>query len=152
MRRAADRAGLGRFHLVGHSLGGAVAQEIALAAPDRLATLTLADTTDWFGDHGPRNAEDDAGSGVPPAVLDATWRALLRWPGSAGRAHAIAVPTLVIHGAADAPKILEGSRRLVDAIEGARHVVIDDAAHSPHEEQPKRFNRALADFFAAAGR
>jgi pimeloyl-ACP methyl ester carboxylesterase len=28
-------------HLVGHSLGGAVAQELALAAPDRVRTLTL---------------------------------------------------------------------------------------------------------------
>jgi pimeloyl-ACP methyl ester carboxylesterase len=28
-------------HVVGHSLGGAVAQELALAAPDRVRTLTL---------------------------------------------------------------------------------------------------------------
>ncbi len=45
---AADTAGLlaaldlPAAHVVGHSLGGAVAQELALAAPDRVRTLTLA--------------------------------------------------------------------------------------------------------------
>jgi pimeloyl-ACP methyl ester carboxylesterase len=37
----ADALGLGRLHLVGHSLGAAVAAQLALDAPDRVATLTL---------------------------------------------------------------------------------------------------------------
>ena len=37
----ADALGLGRFHLAGHSLGGAVALEYALAHPQRLRSLTL---------------------------------------------------------------------------------------------------------------
>ena len=37
----ADVLGLERFHLVGMSLGGAIAQELALAAPERVLTLTL---------------------------------------------------------------------------------------------------------------
>ena len=47
---AADTAGLmaalalPRTHLVGHSLGGAIAQELALAAPDRIRSLTLVGT------------------------------------------------------------------------------------------------------------
>jgi pyruvate dehydrogenase E2 component (dihydrolipoamide acetyltransferase) len=36
-----DAAGIGRAHLVGHSLGGAIAVEIALVAPDRVTALTL---------------------------------------------------------------------------------------------------------------
>jgi pyruvate dehydrogenase E2 component (dihydrolipoamide acetyltransferase) len=36
-----DAAGVGRAHLVGHSMGGAVASRLALDAPDRVATLTL---------------------------------------------------------------------------------------------------------------
>ena len=35
--------GLGRFHLVGHSYGGAVALHYAVLHPERVATLTLAD-------------------------------------------------------------------------------------------------------------
>ncbi len=37
----ADAAGLESFHLLGISMGGAISQEIALAAPDRIRTLTL---------------------------------------------------------------------------------------------------------------
>jgi pimeloyl-ACP methyl ester carboxylesterase len=40
----ADGLGLDSFHLLGVSMGGAIAQEIALAAPDRVRTLTLAVT------------------------------------------------------------------------------------------------------------
>jgi len=36
-----EHAGFGRYHLVGHSMGGAVAQEIALRSAQRLITLTL---------------------------------------------------------------------------------------------------------------
>jgi len=40
----ADALELDSFHLVGVSMGGAIAQELALAAPDRVRTLTLAVT------------------------------------------------------------------------------------------------------------
>jgi 3-oxoadipate enol-lactonase len=40
----ADALELDSFHLLGVSMGGAIAQEIALAAPERLRTLTLAVT------------------------------------------------------------------------------------------------------------
>jgi 3-oxoadipate enol-lactonase len=40
----ADALELESFHLVGASMGGAIAQEVALAAPDRVRTLTLAMT------------------------------------------------------------------------------------------------------------
>ena len=43
-----DELGFGRYHLLGHSMGGAVVQEIALRSPDRLLSLTLHDTTDDF--------------------------------------------------------------------------------------------------------
>jgi pimeloyl-ACP methyl ester carboxylesterase len=43
-----DNLGFAHFHLLGHSMGGAVAQEIALANPGRLLSLTLHDTTNSF--------------------------------------------------------------------------------------------------------
>ena len=44
----AAHAGFERYHLVGHSLGGMVAQEIALRSAQRLLTLTLEDTMHDF--------------------------------------------------------------------------------------------------------
>jgi pimeloyl-ACP methyl ester carboxylesterase len=43
-----DLAAFDRFHLVGHSMCGAVAQEIALRWPERLLSLTLEDTAVKF--------------------------------------------------------------------------------------------------------
>lgn len=53
----ADELGLESFHLLGVSLGGAIAQELALAAPGRVRTLTLCVTygaTGGFGDQRSR--------------------------------------------------------------------------------------------------
>jgi pimeloyl-ACP methyl ester carboxylesterase len=44
----AAHAGFDRYHLVGHSLGGMVAQEIALRSGARLLSLTLEDTVQDF--------------------------------------------------------------------------------------------------------
>lgn len=44
-----SRMGFERYHLVGHSMGGGVAQEIALRSPGRLMSLTLHDTRPEFG-------------------------------------------------------------------------------------------------------
>jgi pimeloyl-ACP methyl ester carboxylesterase len=42
--RVLDHAGIPQAHLAGHSMGGAVAQEMAVLAPDRIASLTLVNT------------------------------------------------------------------------------------------------------------
>jgi len=44
-----DALGVGRVHLVGLSMGGAIAQEAALAAPERVLSLQLHAT--WAGPH-----------------------------------------------------------------------------------------------------
>ena len=44
----AQRVGFPHSHLVGHSMGGAVAQEIALRSPEKLLSLTLEDTAPKF--------------------------------------------------------------------------------------------------------
>jgi pimeloyl-ACP methyl ester carboxylesterase len=43
-----DEAGFEQYHLVGHSMGGAVVQEIALRSPQKLISLTLHDTSFKF--------------------------------------------------------------------------------------------------------
>ena len=53
----ADDLELDTFHLLGVSMGGAIAQEIALQAPDRIRTLTLAVTFPAGGAYARRLAE-----------------------------------------------------------------------------------------------
>jgi pimeloyl-ACP methyl ester carboxylesterase len=52
----ADALEIDAFHLLGVSMGGAIAQEIALAAPDRVRTLQLAVTWGGSGNYGRENA------------------------------------------------------------------------------------------------
>jgi 3-oxoadipate enol-lactonase len=52
----ADEIGLDSFHLVGLSLGGAIAQEVALAVPERVRTLTLCVTYGANGGYGPQRS------------------------------------------------------------------------------------------------
>jgi len=44
----AGKVGFERFHLLGHSMGGGVVQEVALRSPQKLLSLTLQDTSCRF--------------------------------------------------------------------------------------------------------
>ncbi|HEX5827857.1 MAG TPA: 2-succinyl-6-hydroxy-2,4-cyclohexadiene-1-carboxylate synthase [Candidatus Limnocylindrales bacterium] len=57
----------------------------------------------------------------------------------------IAVPTLVIAGALDATGCPRAAV-VAAGIPRARLVVIDDAGHTPHDEQPDTFRRLVLDF------
>lgn len=46
--RVLDHCGIARAHLVGLSMGGRIAREVALRAPERVAKLVLANTTPGF--------------------------------------------------------------------------------------------------------
>ena len=52
-----DALGLERAHLMGHSIGGMVAQDFACRHPDRAASLILIGTTPSFGGRDPSFAE-----------------------------------------------------------------------------------------------
>ncbi|UCE52178.1 MAG: alpha/beta fold hydrolase [Desulfobacterales bacterium] len=42
-----DYLGIDRTHLLGTSMGGMIAQHVALMAPERVSSLILASTTSW---------------------------------------------------------------------------------------------------------
>lgn len=155
----ATHAGFERFHLLGHSMGGAIAQEMALRAPQRLLSLTLEDTSYRFSTQqlgaprkppqlAPERMEEIAArlSRMAPDVLRACWRALGTWEGTEQRATAIRMPTLILYGQYDSAGLVEGSRRLAELIRGSVLREIEGAAHSPQEERPEAFNAALRDF------
>jgi pimeloyl-ACP methyl ester carboxylesterase len=155
----AGQVGFERFHLLGHSMGGAIAQEMALLAPERLLSLTLEDTSYCFSNQqlgaprkppqlSPVRLEEIMArlSRMTPEVLRACWRALARWDGIEQRAGAIRTPTLILYGEYDTAGLVEGSRRLAELIRDSELCEIAGAVHSPQEERPEAFNAALRAF------
>ena len=61
----------------------------------------------------------------------------------------VTVPTLVIHGDADATVPYEGSgKRTHEAIAGSELVVVEGAPHGFNVSHANRFNAALIEFLA----
>lgn len=57
LRDSLDAAGIARADILGHSIGGMLAQEFALTFPDRVRALVLYATTPAFGGRDPAFAE-----------------------------------------------------------------------------------------------
>lgn len=190
----ADALGWATFALVGHSLGGMVAQQVALRDPDRLDALVLVGTTHGAVGLDPGvvalacevvttggmaallDAQRALGGG--PLQTSAALRLLERRPGWAAYKDArllasspamyvecatamltlpsrldalrtLRVPTLVVVGELD-DVFLAGSRELAAAIPGASLVVVREAGHSPHVEEPDAWFDAVAPWLRRA--
>ncbi len=137
-----EKLALGRSHLVGLSMGGAVVQEVALNHPELVATLTLASS------FAVRSA---------PTLLPASKRT----PGNLRQAAAIGLhdttdrlpaldfPTLVIAGARDHSTPPDHQQAYAALIPEAEFVLIEGAGHLVQVEKAGEFNRRLRAFLAA---
>jgi 3-oxoadipate enol-lactonase len=97
--RLLDEVGAARAHIVGHSFGGMVAQEVACAFPDRVASLALYATSAAFGGPGgdfqrrfldARLAPLDRGLGPADFAQDLVAGMVGKDPDAAGVAAAVA--------------------------------------------------------------
>jgi pimeloyl-ACP methyl ester carboxylesterase len=166
--------------LVGHSMGGAVAQTLALARPASLAGLILIGTgarlrvlariVDLLREH-PREGQSliqelSFGAAAPrecvemvdrvlregaPLVMLGDYLACDRFD-VRDRLALIRTPTLVVTGAEDRLTPLRYGRLLAETIPGARQLEIPGAGHFPQLEQPGPVNAAICGFLAELGR
>jgi pimeloyl-ACP methyl ester carboxylesterase len=84
----------------------------------------------------------------------ALWEKTLasRASGLVERLDEFTLPALVITGAHDWVVPTADSLRLADELPNAKSVVIENAGHVPHEEQPESFVRTVTDFISTLNR
>ena len=161
-----DQLGIERTSLIGHSMGGFIAADLAADFPERVDRLVLVDAAALpFGRghlhhavglaHGLRRLPvrflpvliTDAWRAGPMTILHAA-RELVTTDISPKLAQ-IRAPTLVVWGEHDSVIPLELGRQLGERLPGARFTVIPRAGHNPMWDAPEAFNRVVVDFLAA---
>jgi len=169
-----DQLDVPRATLLGHSVGGFLSLEFALAHPDRVDGLILVDTGPGFrrdeardgwnamaeryatslAERGlaglPAGAELSAGSHrTATGLIHFARRVLTQRDASVlNGLPSIDVPTLVIVGAQDT-NFVAGSEYMAAKMPNARLIVIPDAGHAPNIDRPDVFDRRVQEFLAA---
>jgi pimeloyl-ACP methyl ester carboxylesterase len=186
-----DMAGLARVYaallaeldlrdvtVVGNSIGGWIAAELALLGDPRVGRVVLVDAAgvvldahpvpDFFAltmdqvtdlsyaDPDRFRLDVDALPDAQKAVMATNRAALATYAGRAmgdptllGRLPAVAVPTLVVWGAADRMIVPAHGEAYAAAIPGARLHVIPAAGHLPQLETPDELLKLIQDFAGA---
>lgn len=170
-----DHLGLEAAHLYGQSLGGMVAQEMALSYPERVRSLVLACThagvdraarpgkdarvpkdrpylalySESFAREHPDHVAEDilVGSQNPQPA----WAGRRQWEGMQAwsawdRLPLIRAKALVLHGTEDRLIPVENAVMLAERIPGAELVLLEGAGHVYHSEQPEAADRAVLSF------
>jgi len=166
---------LDRVHLMGTSLGGWIAAELAVRNTSRIATLTLICAVGIVPDGAPIDdlfrisAEENARrfyfdperarrrvellAKADPAVLVRNRSTVVRLayphfanPDLARWLHRIDVPTLLIWGANDGLVPVRFGETYHRLIANSKLIIIPQAGHAPFEEMPERFLAAVTEF------
>lgn len=170
--------GLQRVHLIGTSLGGWIAAEMAVRNTARLASLTLVGAVGITASGQPiddtfrmpveenlrrfyadperarrrvadlANVDKGAAAQNRTTVTRLAYRPRFHNPSLAKWLHRIDVPTLLIYGDKDGLVPPKFGEAYRALIPGSRLVVLDAAGHAPFDEQREAFLAAFRDFAA----
>jgi 3-oxoadipate enol-lactonase len=164
-----------KLHLVGLSMGGRIARNVALRAPERLRSLTLISSTPGFDSLSservkqfvnerrtstPQTLSRLLGSKAAGAayqelldsvarIHEASYQKTLEASVAQDRAapiEKISVPTLVVAGEEDTVYPPELAREMARRIPDAELVMLERTGHLANLEQPERFNEILLKF------
>ncbi|MDB5078387.1 MAG: hypothetical protein JWP00_311 [Chloroflexi bacterium] len=130
---------LGKCHLIGLSMGGAVAQEVALNYPELVASLVLAST---FCDRE-KAIEVPADKRTPGNLRQSL---AVKQHNTCDRLHLITAPVLVVAGSRDKSTTPESQYALAAHLSDARYELLQGAGHLLHLEKAGDFNRLVQAF------
>lgn len=178
--RVAEHFKARKMHLVGLSMGGRIARNFALRAPERLHSLVLISTHPGFdalsteevkrfvterrtrtpqtlqkllGSRGSRAAYEELLDSVA-RIHEASYQKTVEASAAQDRSAAveqIRVPTLVIAGEEDSVYPPELSREMARRIPGATFLMLEHTGHLANLEEPEKFNQAVLDFISRHG-
>ena len=175
--RVAEHFKAQKLHLIGLSMGGRIARNVALRAPERVQSLVLISTNPGFDAMSPESVKrfiTERRNATPQTLRrllgskpnHAAYEELLD---SVSRIHEISyqktleasvaqdraapieqirVPTLVIAGEEDTVYPPELAREMAKRVPGAELVMFERTGHLANLEQPDRFNKAVLDFLS----
>jgi pimeloyl-ACP methyl ester carboxylesterase len=174
-----DELDLRDVAVVGNSIGGWIAAELALLGSPRVAALAVVDgvgievpghpVADFFGLTFPQIAAasyyDPAGRVIDPGAMPEAARAAMAAnraalevyagepsmvdPTLRGRLGAVAVPALVVWGDSDGIAGPQYGRAYAEAMPGARFVLLERTGHLPQLERPDALIGPLWSFIEA---
>jgi len=174
-RELLDRLGLDGVTVIGNSIGGWIAAELALLGSPRISGVALVDAvgievaghpvTDIFplslDELARLSYHDPASFRIDPAAMTEAQRAgmaanraalqvyggpRMTDPSLRGRLAATACPVLVVWGEADRIADPGYGRAYADAIPGARFELLAETGHLPQLETPEKLLRVVWDF------
>jgi pimeloyl-ACP methyl ester carboxylesterase len=143
-----DTLGVGSLHVVGNSVGGAVALRVALADPARVRTLTLVDSAGLGRDVNPLLALNTLPMIGELAIM------ISRMPGgdvgrtSMSTAMLFAQPSRVPAQFFTEQHAVAQAQAAVDRLPDGRLALLADCGHLPHVECPDRFATVLSTWLA----
>ena len=173
--RVAEHFGAKKFHLVGLSMGGRIARNVAIYYPERVHSLTVVNANPGFnamstedvrrfvterktrtpesirkllGSRPHKGAYEELMESIDK-IRDESYRKTLEASVAQDRdapIENIRSPTMIMYGEEDTVYPPELARAMASRIPGAEVTMIKGAGHLANLEQPDEFNRILLDF------
>jgi 3-oxoadipate enol-lactonase len=140
----ADRLGMAQFFLCGHSMGGAIAAQVAADVGSRVRRLVLMDSAGIPGRRGARWLGDLIRA-RPGALIESAHH--LRRYDIRPTLELVRAPTLIIWGERDYLTPLDHGQAMLEQLNNGQLEVVAGARHLPMVSDPETTARHIVGFF-----